>query len=110
MFGDTNQRTRTTARFIVFATACWQQRTFCAGAHAVGYTFARESLGAFSVPCKALTRDSRLGQRPWHARQRYSEIVTLRFCRVMRAAQPRAARTAAATAHLPKRSAAKNQN
>ena len=71
---------------------------------------AREPPGAFSAPCKALTRDSRLGQRSWHARQRYSESVTLRFCHVMRAAQPRAAQTAAGTAYLPKRSAAKNQD
>src|SRR5437588_11918350 len=51
----------TSAHFFVFATACWQQRTLSAGAHAVECTFAREPPGAFGVLCKALTRVSRLG-------------------------------------------------
>src|SRR5438477_8643135 len=49
MFGDTNQRSRHERMLVVVAAACWQQRTFCAGAHAVEYTFAREPPGAFSV-------------------------------------------------------------
>src|SRR5437763_10824468 len=52
MFGDTNQRSRHERTLVVVAAACWQQRTFCAGTHAVEYTFAREPPGAFSVSCK----------------------------------------------------------
>src|SRR5438045_9657616 len=52
MFGDTNQRRRHERTLVVVAAACWQQRTFRAGTHAVEYTFAREPPGAFSVFCK----------------------------------------------------------
>ena len=56
-----NQRGWHQRTLIVFAMTCWQKRTFCAAAHAVECTFAREPPGAFSVPCKAFTRVSRLG-------------------------------------------------
>ena len=55
------QRSRHERTLVVVAAACWQQRTCCARAHAVEYTFAREPPGAFSVPRKALTRVSLLG-------------------------------------------------
>src|SRR5437588_12581903 len=52
MFGDTNQRHRHECTLVVVATACWQQRKLCARAHAVEYTFARESPGASAFLAK----------------------------------------------------------
>src|ERR1041385_7756857 len=110
MLRNIKQRRRQQYTLIVFATACWQKRTFCAGAHAVECTLrerhparsaflskrSREPAASDSVPGTHASSSSRLG--------------ALRFCRVTRAAQPRAVQPAAGTALLPKRRLAKNQD
>jgi hypothetical protein len=93
---------------VVFATACWQQRTFSAWAHATERPL-RESRPARSATLRRIHR-----RQPARAAflARTATVVrdrkTLRFCHVTRAAQPRAAQRAAGTALLPKRSAAEN--
>src|SRR5690242_19697707 len=98
MFRDQIGAVGTQRTPVVFATTCWQQPTFCAGAHAVECIVAREPPGAFSVPSKGFTTGSRREQRPWHARQWQYEVAVLCFCRVTRAAQPRAVQPVAGTA------------
>ena len=87
-----------------------QQRTFCAAAHAVECTFAREPPGAFSVPFKASRESAASGSTPGTHGSGSARSGTLRFCRLTRAAQPRATQPAAGTALLPKRSAAQSQD
>src|SRR5438477_12927460 len=110
MFGDTNQRHRHECTLVVVATACWQQRTFCAGLMRWS-TPLRESRPARSAFLAKHSRETAASDSaPGTHGSGRPKLHTLRFRRVTRAAQPRAAQTAAGTAHLPKRSAAKNQN